>query len=79
MLDLEWDELEAWQQRVVKEFAELQKRRQALDVFTTVHTGKEAFKKLSIHDQELMLSQLYHMREYENILARRIMGFKKNG
>lgn len=64
--------LQPYQQRVIDEKAELEKKAKALSEFIGTNP---LFEKLDSTDQELMRSQCEVMWEYIEILAKRIERF----
>lgn len=65
--------MEAWQDRVIAEKRELDEKVVKLAQFIS---NTAALEKLPDEDGNLLRVQLYTMREYSEILARRIERFK---
>jgi crAss001_48 related protein len=64
--------MEAYQERVIKEKSELDKKRETLDAFIE----SDAFDLLDHIDQTLLVIQADAMTTYSGVLAQRIMNFK---
>lgn len=62
---------EPWQERVLQEAQELVERLNKLSAFLSTDTCLD----LPLADRELLVAQAHHMRDYANVLSRRIARF----
>jgi hypothetical protein len=65
------EQMQPFQQRVIEERTELERKRLALESFL----AGPVFKSLPTAEQERMAKQFYHMTEYSLVLRDRINAF----